>query len=84
VSTLDKRIVEDQDAGVADDGAGNRCALLLAPGEGDPALADHGRQAGGEFFEFAADVRRLGGLEHLAIGGPGSAKGDISANRLAE
>src|SRR6266478_1421379 len=37
-----KRIVEDKDAGIADDGAGNGGALLLPAGEGDAAFADHG------------------------------------------
>ena len=77
-------VVEDQDAGVADDGAGNRGALFLAAGKGDAALADGGGQAGGEFFKFAANVRRFGGLKNLAIGSPGSAKSDISADGLAE
>ena len=34
------RLVEDQDRGIAEDGAGERQALALAPGEGCAALAD--------------------------------------------
>ncbi len=79
-----QRVVQDQDAGVADDGASDGRSLLLASGERDPALAHHGRQAGGKFFKFAPDVGRLSGLQHLFIAGQGSAKGDVSANGLAE
>ena len=58
-------------------GAGDRGALFLSAGEGDAALTDGGRQARRELFEFAADVRGLGGFEHLGIAGPGSAEGDV-------
>ena len=48
-----KRVVEDQDTRVAQDGAGNRRALLLAASERDAALADHGLITGGETFDIA-------------------------------
>ena len=42
-----QRIVEDQDARVADDGAGDGGALLLPAGEGDAAFADQSLKAAG-------------------------------------
>ena len=43
-----KGIVENQDARIAKDGAGQGGALLLAAGKRDAALADHGVVSGGE------------------------------------
>ena len=59
-------VVEDEDAGIAEDGAGDGRALLLPPGESDAALAHRGLQAVREFFELAADVCGFGGRKNLA------------------
>ncbi len=42
VSTAGESIVQNQDLRIAQDGAGQRGALLLAAGKRDAALADHG------------------------------------------
>ena len=49
-------VVEDEDVGVADDGAGDGGALFLAAGEGEAALADHGVEAFGELEDLGGDV----------------------------
>src|SRR5438874_4173190 len=38
-------VVEDENFGVADDGAGDSCALFLTAGEGESTLADLGVEA---------------------------------------
>ena len=47
-------VVEDEDFGIADDGAGDGGALLLAAGEGESALADLGVEAFGELENLGA------------------------------
>ena len=56
-----KRIVENQDARAAQNGAGDGGALLLASGECDAALADGGVVAFGEGFDVVSDVGGIGG-----------------------
>ena len=60
-----ERVVEDEDARVADEGAGDGGALLLAAGEGDAALADHGVEAAREFEDLVGDVGGRGGFQDL-------------------
>ncbi len=67
-------VVEDEDAGVADEGAGDGGALLLAAGEGDAAFADDGVEAGGELEDFGGDVGGAGGVFDLVLGGVGAPK----------
>ncbi len=52
-------VVEDEDAGTAEEGAGDGGALLLASGEGDAALADGGVIAIGEGLDVVARCWRL-------------------------
>src|ERR1700720_1042477 len=47
-----KGVVEDEDARVADDGAGDGGALLLSAREGDAALADNRFVLVGEAFDI--------------------------------
>src|SRR5271169_1943905 len=56
-----ERIVEDQDARAAEQGAGNGGALLLASGEGDAPLADGGVVAFGETLDVVGNVGGFGG-----------------------
>ena len=77
-------VVEDEDAGIADDGAGDGGALLLAAGECDAALADHGVEALGELEDFGADVRDDGGVFDCSGGGVGDAEGDVLADGVGE
>src|SRR5271157_1666829 len=53
-------IVEDEDAGAAEQGAGDRGALLLASGESDAAFAYGGVVAFGETFDVLGDVGCFG------------------------
>ena len=77
-------VVEDEDARVADQGAGKGGALLLTSGEGEAAFADEGLEAAGEVFEFLADVGGFGGVEHLFAAGVGGSEEDVLADGLAE
>ena len=70
--------------GIADDGAGDGGALLLAAGEGDSALADHGVEAAGEFEDLGRDVGDGGGVFDLFGGGVGRAEGDVVADGVGE
>ena len=54
-------VVEDQNARVADQGAGNGGALFLSAGKRDAALADHGVVASGKPSMSTAMLRGLGG-----------------------
>src|SRR6266478_5764328 len=79
-----ERIVEDQDARVADDGAGDSGALFLSTGESDAALADDGFVLMGEAFDVgieAGDFRGLADLIEIVIG---QAEGDVAADGFAE
>ena len=62
-------VVEDENAGAAEDGAGDGGALLLASGEGDAALADCCVIAVGEGLDIVSDVGGLGGGVDLGEGG---------------
>src|SRR5205823_396707 len=77
-------VVEDKNFGVADDGAGDSCALFLTAGEGESTLADLGVEAFGEFENFITDVGDGGGFLHLFGGRVGSAEGDVLANGFGE
>src|SRR5216684_4949914 len=51
-----KRVVEDQNARITDDGAGNGGALLLPAGEGDAALTDHSFVGFAEVLDVAVQA----------------------------
>lgn len=55
-------IVEDEDGGVAEDGAGDGGALFLAAGEGDAALADFGLEACGKGSDIIGEAAFGGGF----------------------
>jgi hypothetical protein len=73
-------VVEDQDFGVAQDGAGDGGALLLASGEGHPALTDYGAEAGGEFEDFCGDVGGARGGFYIRLIGLWRAKRDVASD----
>ena len=67
-------VVEDQDARVGEQGAGDRHPLALAAGEGEAALADAGLVAVGQFADEAVGLgapRRR--FDLLAASRPGAA-----------
>ena len=79
-----ERVVEDEDARVADDGAGDGGALLLTAREGDAAFADHGVEALGELEDLGGDVGDGGGFLDLFGSCLGNTEGDVLANGLGE
>ena len=50
-------VVQDEDAGVAQDGPGDGGALFLTAGEGYASLAHKGVEAAGELQDLVRDVR---------------------------
>jgi hypothetical protein len=71
-------VVEDKDAGAAEDGAGDGGALLLAAGEGDAALAHRGVVAVGKRLDVGGDVGGLGGSDDFFVRGIGTPKAMFS------
>ena len=57
-------VVEDEDGGAAQQGAGDGGALFLSAGKRDAAFADDGFKALRELLELLADVGGFGGFEH--------------------
>src|ERR1039458_6056177 len=80
--------VEDEDAGAAEQGAGDGGALLLASGESDAAFADGGVVAFGETFDVLGDVGGFGGSFDVVERGVAVfvryAEGDVFADGVAE
>ena len=79
-----ERVVENQDARVANDGPRDRCALLLPARKGDSAFTHHGLISFRKFFDVSGDVRRLGRGTHLFIGRIFFAERNVLAHGLAE
>src|SRR5437762_3535681 len=59
--------VEDQDAGILQQGARDRHALLLAAGELQAALAHHGFVSPRKRFDEVVDMRRARGFDDFGI-----------------
>ncbi len=78
MSTLAERVVEDEDARVAEDGASEGGALLLAAGKREPAFADRGFEAIREILEFLANMRGLAACVTAAGAAPGTPKAMFS------
>ena len=77
-------LVEDEDARVLEDGAGDGHPLLLPAGELHAALADERRVALGEALD---EVVRVGGARgglDLRVGGPGAPVADVVGDAAAE
>ena len=79
-----ERVVEDEDARVANDGAGDGGALLLSAGERDAALADNGFVFMGEALDVGIEAGDFGGLANLVEIVVGQAEGDVAADGFAE
>lgn len=77
-------VVEDENGGVAEDGAGDGGALLLATGESDAAFADFGGVAGGEGGDVVGETALAGGLGDGFGVGAGYAEGDVFGEGGAE
>src|SRR5437667_4060761 len=79
-----ERVIQDQDARVANNGASNGGALLLSSGERDAAFANRSFVAGGEILNVTmqtGDFRTFADALRMVIG---QAESDIPANRFAE
>ncbi len=77
-------VVEDEDAGVHEQDAGDGDALLLSAGEGDAALTDAGVVALGAVEDEFVRLGGCGSADDLVIGGAGGAEGDIFADGIGE
>src|SRR5712692_3458443 len=79
-----KRIVEDQNSRIADDGARNRGPLLLSAGESDAALADHGLVGLAEVLDVPVQAGNFGGFADALLVKFRQAEGDVAADGLTE
>ena len=77
-------VVEDQDAWVEQEGAGDRDALPLAAGQRQSALADHRVVAVGQLLDEGRGLGALGGEVHLRLGRLGASERDVVMDRGAE
>ena len=77
-------IIQDEDAGIHEQDAGDGDALFLTAGEGDAALADQGVVALGALEDEFVRLGSFGGQDDLVIGGAGGAEGDIFADGIGE
>jgi hypothetical protein len=73
-------LVQDQDARVGEDGAGDGEPLTLAAGELDAAFADDGFVPVGEALGELVDAGDAAGFEELGFGGVWPGKQDVLAN----
>src|SRR5437762_5095686 len=79
-----ERVVEDQNAWIADNGSRNRGALLLSAGESDAALADHGFVGCGEVLDVAMQAGNFGCFADALLVIVRQAKGDVAADGFAK
>src|ERR1700687_1515983 len=79
-----KRIVQDQNSWIADDGARNRGTLFLSAGESDAALADHGLVSLAEALDVTVQAGNFGCFADALLVIFRQAKGDVAADGLAE
>jgi hypothetical protein len=77
-------LVEDEDTGVGQDGAGDGEALALAAGEFDAALADDGVVLLGEAVGELVYAGDPAGVHELLFGGLGAAEEDVLADGAVE
>lgn len=77
-------LVQQEDRGLAHQGAGDGQALALAARQGLGALADRGVEALGQGREEAGGLGRVGGGAHLLVGRVGAAKADVVHRRARE
>ena len=77
-------VVQEEQPGVGEDGAGEGDALALAAGEGEAVLADGGVVPVGQRGDEAVGLGGAGGLLDLLLGGVGVAVGDVGADGVGE
>ena len=76
--------VEDEDARLGQQGAGDGQPLALAAGELDAALADDGVVGFGEALGELVDAGGAAGKEKLLLGGVGAREHDVLADGAVE
>ena len=79
-----ERVVQDQDAGQANQGAGQGGALLLAPGEGDAAFADQGVETAFEILDISFNLGLFGGCQDLFLASLVGAVGYIGTDSIGK
>src|SRR5438552_4215278 len=79
-----ERVVEDENARIADNGAGDGGALLLPTGKSDAALADHGFVGFPEVLDVAMKTGDFGRFADALLVIFRQAEGDIAANGFAK
>src|ERR1700722_6276167 len=79
-----ERVVENQNLRIADQSTRNRRALFLAAGERDAAFSYHRVVAFGKALDVGCDIRRIGCVVDLLIGGRVHAQGDVLADAVAK
>src|SRR6185369_9461838 len=77
-------VVQDKNARIANHGAGDGRALLLASREGEPSLTNHRLIARREVLYILRNARDFRGSLDLLIGGVLGAEGNVLANGVAE
>src|SRR4028118_1579273 len=77
-------IVEDEEAGVNQQGSGYRDPLALPAREADAALPDHGLVPVGEPADELVGLRRLRGLADLLVRGVGLSEGYVVPDGAGE
>ena len=77
-------VVENQDSGMADEGAGDCGALFLSAGERDAALANQSFVFVRKLFDFCGDVGGFCGPMDIFIAGIFYPEGNVFADGLAE
>ena len=78
------RVVEDEDGGAENEGAGDGHALALAAGERGAALADHGLVVVRQAHDVVGQLGVFGGAVDALLAGPGVAVGDVVLDRGRE
>ena len=79
-----ERIIEDEDARILEQGAGDGDALLLSAGERHAALADMGGIALRQFQDEVVGLRRFCCGENLFVAGVGAPKSQVLADARGE
>src|SRR5260370_9785205 len=79
-----KGIIEDQNARVAGDSAGDGGALLLSAGESDATFADHGVVGFAEVLHVAVEAGNVSGFADAPVIIFRQAKGDVAADGFAK
>src|SRR5437764_11658160 len=79
-----KRIVENQNARISDNGTGNGAALLLSAGKGYAALPHHGFILLRESLNVCGNISGFSGRADLFFGGTLCSESNVIAHSITE